>query len=89
MRNCAEIVREYLKKNGFDGLYCPEYPCGCGLDDFQPCGEDFAECVGAYKTECPGCKAGAFTPSGKVDACEDCGYEAPKPESEVDETEKK
>lgn len=30
-----EIVAEYLKNNGYDGL-CNE-DCGCGLEDFMPC----------------------------------------------------
>jgi len=58
-----EIVKEYLEKNGFDGL-CSEN-CGCGLDDFMPCGM-FANdstvigCTPAYKHKC------------KAD-CTDCG----------------
>ena len=50
-----EIVKEYLEKNGYDGL-CGEN-CGCGLDDFMPCGM-FANdstvigCKPAYKHKC-------------------------------------
>ena len=41
-----EIIINYLKENGYDGL-CGDC-CGCGLDDFQPCDEDFGECSPAY-----------------------------------------
>ena len=44
-----DIIADYLKKNGFDGL-C-DYDCGCGLDDLFPC-ESEARCLGcepAYK----------------------------------------
>lgn len=26
-----------------------EIECGCDLDDFQPCGEDFSQCIPAYR----------------------------------------
>ena len=34
--NIKEIVSDYLKKNGYDGLYNPVEPCGCLLDDSMP-----------------------------------------------------
>lgn len=38
---------DWLRWRGFDGLYSAE-PCGCGLDDFAPCGEGpFPGCVPA------------------------------------------
>ena len=45
-----EIVKDYLGKNGYDGL-CRE-GCGCRLDDFMPC--SYLEgvptcCTPAYK----------------------------------------
>ncbi|MFA5217099.1 hypothetical protein [Sulfuricurvum sp.] len=46
--NCLEIVKKYLKDNGYDGLV--NHDCGCGLDDFEPCdGLDSKECLPAYK----------------------------------------
>ena len=45
-----EIVADYLKTNGFDGL-CREN-CGCGLDNLFPCefdGDMFSGCEPAYK----------------------------------------
>ncbi len=42
-----QIVADYLKANGYDGLANTE--CGCVLSDLQPCSEDFADCQPAYK----------------------------------------
>ena len=47
-----EIVKDYLRKNGFDGL-CSEN-CGCGLDDFMPCDCETNNCQPAYKLICHG-----------------------------------
>lgn len=44
----------WLRAKGYDGLYATEGPCGCGLDDFAPCGEGpFPECVPAVQREDP------------------------------------
>lgn len=44
-----DIVKTWLKKHGFDGLYCDE--CGCELDDLMPCFSDGAlSCHPGYKT---------------------------------------
>jgi hypothetical protein len=51
-----EIIVDYLKTNGFDGLCNVE--CGCPIDDLHPCGEINSDCVPAYKHErakCEGC----------------------------------
>ena len=34
--NIRDIVEEYLKTNGFDGL-CENNGCGCWLDNLMPC----------------------------------------------------
>ena len=48
-----EIVKDYLEKNGYDGLCCEG--CGCGLDDFMPCeGCDIKNCKPAYRHGCNG-----------------------------------
>lgn len=44
-----EIVTDYLKANGFEGL-CRE-GCGCGLEDFMPCDEPDEKCEPAYYHE--------------------------------------
>jgi len=45
-----EIVKDYLEKNGYDGL-CDDIECGCSLDDFWPCEgcNDPAQCRPAYR----------------------------------------
>ena len=49
-----DIVKEYLKANGYDGLVTDE--CGCQLSDLAPCciGESFINCEPGYKTPCLG-----------------------------------
>ena len=47
-----DIVKQWLKKSGYDGLCC--VGCGCGLDDLMPCcgdysGGDYSDCVPAKK----------------------------------------
>lgn len=50
-----EIVIEYLKENGYDGL-CNN-SCGCGIDDLFPCSfENTDICETAYKVACKGCE---------------------------------
>ena len=44
--NVKEIVHEYLRVNGYDGLCSDD--CGCGLDDLAPCEQCFDACVPAY-----------------------------------------
>jgi len=43
------IVRDWLKLNGFDGLVHDDTECGCHLDDLFICGEFFSECRPAHK----------------------------------------
>ena len=50
--DCKEIVVEYLKANGFDGL--AGEGCGCSIEDFGCCDESFGDCVPAYARKCIG-----------------------------------
>ena len=54
-----EIVKEYLEKNGYDGLFVDE--CTCSLEDLMPC--DYSN---------PNCKAGYLVESN---LCVDCDLE--------------
>lgn len=46
-----EIIMNYLKENGYDGLLGDN--CACGIDDICPCDDDgLLECEPAYKTVC-------------------------------------
>ncbi len=49
---CKEIVEDWLRKNGYDGLWQDtEEGCGCGLDDLAPCGEvNMEDCRAGYKS---------------------------------------
>lgn len=48
-----DIIKQYLKDNGFDGLCNPDLECGCGLDDLMPCGgEGVIDCEPAYRHRC-------------------------------------
>jgi len=48
-----DIVANYLRDNGFDGLVSRDGKCGCVVDGLCPCeGEDFAECEPGYKVPC-------------------------------------
>lgn len=50
--NVREIVAEYLKKNGYDGLYQDE--CGCPTDRLMPCnGESIETCTSGYRHKLP------------------------------------
>ena len=56
--NVKEIVKQWLKDNGYDGLFldnnCPDGDenCGCSIDDFAPCGEGpLPECEPAYRKD--------------------------------------
>ena len=48
-----EIVKEYLRTHGFDGLYNDETyeGCACLLDDFAPCGELRLTCIAGVRRE--------------------------------------
>ena len=49
-----EIVTNYLKENGFDGL--SNFECGCGIDDLCWCGELKDDCEPAYRHNFAECK---------------------------------
>jgi hypothetical protein len=47
-----EIVAEYIKEHGFDGLYCAD-ECACGLDNLIPCdGGGLSSCCTGYRVRC-------------------------------------
>ena len=37
--DCSIIIKQWLVEHEMDGLCDPDTECGCGLDDFAPCGE--------------------------------------------------
>lgn len=45
-----DIIIQYLKENGFEGLVDIDNECGCLVDDLAPCfGSDLTNCEPAYK----------------------------------------
>ena len=46
-----DIVKKYLKENGYDGLCHPDYECGCDIKDLAPCDSCFADCLVGHKKE--------------------------------------
>lgn len=43
-----EIVKEYLREHGFNGLCSEDGECGCGIDDLFPCG-DVSGCTAVHR----------------------------------------
>ena len=52
MTTVHEILVDWLRKHGYDGLCNPEIECGCTLDDLQPCDSFMLNCKPAYKGPC-------------------------------------
>lgn len=46
-----EIVEDYLKKHGYDGLYQEDLECACLIEDLFPC-ETVGDCLPGYKGPC-------------------------------------
>ena len=53
IKTVKDIVLDYLKTNGFEGLYLDD--CGCRLDDLFACGEIFDDCKSGYAMTCNTC----------------------------------
>lgn len=49
-----KIIKRYLTKRGFGGLYLPG-ECGCDIENLMPCCMDFSECKPGYKRLCDSC----------------------------------
>lgn len=47
-----EIVEQYLKMNGYDGLFNVWLECACKLDDLMPCGDPDFDCTAGHFVEC-------------------------------------
>lgn len=60
MTNVKEIIAQYLKANGFDGLYSELCECGCDVNDLMPCDGPCDLCAPAIKHYCPCCGEDVF-----------------------------
>jgi len=69
-----EIVIDYLKANGFDGLYSDD--CGCSISDLMPCDGygSVGMCKPGVKKNCKECSE-----NGECDQVDDCIGERPCP----------
>jgi len=52
MTTVREIIAQWLREHGYDGLYHPG-DCGCLISDLCPCGEDSMQCSPGYKQTDP------------------------------------
>ena len=46
-----DIVDEWLKANGYSGLYCPG-ECACKVGNLFPCGYSSNDCYAGYEIPC-------------------------------------
>ena len=51
MKELWEIVAEWLKENGYDGLVDEDMECACLVSELMPCGEPKPGCMAGYKKE--------------------------------------
>ena len=46
-----KILEDYLRANGFDGLYNSDIECGCHVDDLAPCDSLGCYCQAGHRFE--------------------------------------
>lgn len=51
MTDVLSIVEEFLRREGYDGLYNTDGGCACLIDDLEPCGCMGSNCRSGYKNE--------------------------------------
>lgn len=51
-KNVKTIMWEYLKANGFDGLYNADAGCGCLTNELMPCDGCYDYCQPGFKADC-------------------------------------
>ena len=44
------MVTEYLKANGYDGIFSDG--CGCKVGDLFPCGDTYSDCEAGHEIPC-------------------------------------
>lgn len=52
--NVREIVADWLRANGYGGLYLPEC-CACSVDDLMPCSQPNPQCAAGHVMPCCEC----------------------------------
>lgn len=81
--NIKNAIIEYMKEHNYTAIVNPEIPCGCGADDFMPCGVEnchIEECQLGYtvKKNCKVCDNP--TCEGRDDEMPEC-YTLKKPQT--------
>lgn len=75
-----DMIREWLKENGYDGLYSDQ--CACKQDDLFPCGGEYIQdCKAGYFSKCnPDCDHEGYEPDDP-----DCWHiQSNKPETDTE-----
>lgn len=50
---CGTMIKEWLIKHSYDGLFNPDFDCACKLDDLMPCLEpNIHSCCAGYIDKC-------------------------------------
>lgn len=63
-----EMVAEWLRDHGYQGLVRDDLECGCGLGDLMPCGVcDAAGCAAAHEFRCRECASSDRCDKGNGD----------------------
>lgn len=48
-----KMLKDYLTRNGYDGLVNEDVPCGCLVNDLAPCDGNVSACVAGWKEDVP------------------------------------
>jgi len=66
--NVKEITEQYLRANGYDGLYNENGECGCERGDLMPCDcTGIEDCEPAMQHYCPACGESIFVPISSLE----------------------
>jgi len=57
-----EIIKDHLKRHGYDGLLSRQRDCGCRTENLKFCENYPADCQSAYRILCSGCDEGYIDP---------------------------
>ena len=75
IKSIDEIIYDYLKSIGADGLCNLDYECGCGLEDgLFPCESAIPECVPAKLIKCKTCKTSGQCEYQSEYAADECYF---------------
>lgn len=71
-----QMLIDYLREHGYDGLCNTAGDCGCSVDDLEPCGcINIEDCVAAFHKKCVDCNT-EFCDALEVGDGEGCYYDA-------------